>query len=354
MDFFKCPFCDVVKFQLRKYLTHLQLLHNQQPNFNIVYNVDRCSRSYRSVACLRNHIYRKHREALQPTSSSSETTVFEQVQEDDVFDVDDEDCDEVNGRSLPTNDLDTLLSGLKQHVALFILNLQEKHLLPKVTQDTIVTNLQFVLKFFHQNYDEIIKFHLENSGFRLEDHEDLDVLLSNDRVFDSVFEYVQSDYRVLQYSKQHLHLVEPVQKVLGSNSQGGEDTFQYIPITDVLKTHLEKQDIFKSFQRTCERAPNTFLLNDFTDGEIFQGSPFYGDSSIVRLHLYTDEFEVVNPLGSKKSIHKLTAFYFTIGNLESNFTSQLSPRTEALRWREFGVPCLQSCLSPQDRGVEVA
>ncbi|KAG5260473.1 hypothetical protein AALO_G00311380 [Alosa alosa] len=25
--------------------------------------------------------------------------------------------------------------------------------------------------------------------------------------------------------------------------------------------------------------------------------------------------------------------------------SGFSPRTEALRWREFGVPCLQSCLS---------
>ena len=78
---------------------------------------------------------------------------------------------------MPINNLDTLLSGLKQHVALFILNLQEKHLLPKVTQDTIVTNLQFVLKVFHQNYAEIITFHLDNSGFILEDHDDLGVLL---------------------------------------------------------------------------------------------------------------------------------------------------------------------------------
>ncbi|KAG5281877.1 hypothetical protein AALO_G00049800 [Alosa alosa] len=29
--------------------------------------------------------------------------------------------------------------------------------------------------------------------------------------------------------------------------------------------------------------------------------------------------------------------------------SQLSPRTKALRWREFGVPCLQSCLSVSPR-----
>lgn len=71
------------------------------------------------------------------------------------------------------------------------------------------------------------------------------------------------------------------------------------------------------------RDPRTFTLSDYTDGEIFQGSPFFGDSRIVRLHLYTDEFEVENPLGSKKSLHKLAAFYFTIGNFESNFKSQL-------------------------------
>ena len=95
-----------------------------------------------------------------------------------------------------------------------------------------------------------------------------------------------------------------------------------MPIKGVLKINLEKQDIFESLQRTREKAASSFL-NDFTEGEIFQQSPFFGDSNVVRLHLYTDEFEVVNPLGSKRSIHKLTAFYFTIGNLESNYKSQL-------------------------------
>lgn len=36
-----------------------------------------------------------------------------------------------------------------------------------------------------------------------------------------------------------------------------------------------------------------------------------------------DEFEVVNPLGSKKGKHKLTAVYFKIGNLDSKYLSEL-------------------------------
>lgn len=131
-------------------------------------------------------------------------------------------------------------------MALFILNLQEKHVLPKLTQNTIVTNLQFIFHFFQQHYAEIIKFHLSSSDFKLEEHKYLDDLLSDDTVFDSAFEYVQSEYKLLQYSKEHLHFVEPVQKCLGINSNGREDSFQYIPITDVLKTHLEKPDVFES------------------------------------------------------------------------------------------------------------
>ena len=181
MDFFKCPFCNVIKFKLTKYLTHLQLLHNQQPDFSVVCNIEGCNRKYKTVPSFRNRIYRKHREALHPASCSQEKALSEQIEEEDIFDINDNN-DEDSERCISGNDLETLLSGLKQHVALFILNLQEKHLLPKVTQDTIVPNFLFILQFFQQHYAEIIKFHLTNSGFKLEDHEDLDNLLSNDSV----------------------------------------------------------------------------------------------------------------------------------------------------------------------------
>lgn len=321
MKIYKCSFCDVVKFQLTKFLTHLQVQHNHQADFSVTCDIEGCFRRYKTVASYRNHIYRKHRQALQHPLFEKATVVEddneseEELPEDELL--------ENNQNYLPGIDLETVLLGLRQHVALFILNLQEKHLLPKATQDTIVSSLEFILKFFQQNYFEIIKFHLTKSGFRLEDQEDLDNLLNNQTLIESVFAYVQSDYQLFKYCKEHLHLVEPVKHILGTNSQGKEDTFQYVPIIDVLKTQLEKHDIFESYRRTCEQAPSTDFLSSYTDGELFHESPFFGDPNIVRLHLYTDEYEVVNPLGSKRSVHKLAAFYFMIGNLESNCKSQL-------------------------------
>ena len=44
----------------------------------------------------------------------------------------------------------------------------------------------------------------------------------------------------------------------------------------------------------------------------------------VRFHLYSDEFELCNPLGSRKGEYKLCAFYFLVGNLETKYWSLLS------------------------------
>lgn len=43
----------------------------------------------------------------------------------------------------------------------------------------------------------------------------------------------------------------------------------------------------------------------------------------LRLHFYMHEFEVANPLGSKRGRHKLTAIYFKLGNLGHKDTSKL-------------------------------
>lgn len=56
----------------------------------------------------------------------------------------------------------------------------------------------------------------------------------------------------------------------------------------------------------------------------FQTTPifFKEHPNALRLHFYEDEFEVVNPLGSKRTKHKLCAFYYTVGNLDKKYRSQ--------------------------------
>jgi len=67
------------------------------------------------------------------------------------------------------------------------------------------------------------------------------------------------------------------------------------------------------------------MLHDFTDGRMWQNSTVNLDSGMyVRIHLYSDEFELCNPLGSRRGEHKVCAFYFLVGNLETKYWSSLS------------------------------
>ena len=44
---------------------------------------------------------------------------------------------------------------------------------------------------------------------------------------------------------------------------------------------------------------------------------------IHRLHFYTDEFEVCNPIGSKRGKHKVLGVYYLVGNMANKYWSEM-------------------------------
>ena len=54
------------------------------------------------------------------------------------------------------------------------------------------------------------------------------------------------------------------------------------------------------------------ILCDYCDGRVFAGHTlFQAHSTALQICLYYDDLELCNPLGSKRSIHKIGIFYFT-------------------------------------------
>jgi len=63
---------------------------------------------------------------------------------------------------------------------------------------------------------------------------------------------------------------------------------------------------------------------NFSDGDLYQQDPFFQTNpNALWVNLYTDEFEVCNPIGAKKGKHKLMAVYYVIGNMHAKYRSQL-------------------------------
>ena len=61
-----------------------------------------------------------------------------------------------------------------------------------------------------------------------------------------------------------------------------------------------------------------------TDDTNFKDNRLYSrEKSAIQLIFYNDDFQCSNPLGNKTAKYKVSAFYFSIGNLPAKLRSRL-------------------------------
>ena len=71
------------------------------------------------------------------------------------------------------------------------------------------------------------------------------------------------------------------------------------------------------------KSPDS-TLQDYCDGSVFNNHPLFAThTSALQILLYFDDVEVCNPLASKTKTHKLSFFYFNLGNLSPKLRSKL-------------------------------
>ena len=131
----------------------------------------------------------------------------------------------------------------------------------------------------------------------------------------------EANYTKLLQSK---GLVEPREILLDVGDGGQRHEMCYLPPLKTIQQYLSHPDVFRAVRLQNSETHNEDKLHDFVDGEYFKTYRFFaGDRSLLRIHLYCDELEVCNPLGSSKAKRKLTCFYFLLGNLPGRYLSSL-------------------------------
>ena len=116
--------------------------------------------------------------------------------------------------------------------------------------------------------------------------------------------------------------VEPQEYVLGKDAKGKDETTQYEPILDTLRSLLEKDDVFAEVFNG--HSSNDDTLGDFCDGQNFRGNALFSTNIMsIQVQLYYDEFCAANPLNNKVETMKFGAFYFVVGNIPPVYRSRL-------------------------------
>ena len=308
---FQCPRCNIIKPTHQKLLKHQQIYHENEAGFTIVCGVEDCPRVYATVKSLQNHIRKKHSQQLQELETIPDASVCEPIE-----------SPEWTETSRPQSTLDIInnfTETLKRQLALFSLKLQEQNVVQKKVQTIVVNEIELLFKYFTDNYKQLFCQYLQRLNVSCPEFS----LIEDNDLLDYCFSVVNSSYQLEKYCVEKLNLIEPVEYLLGIDSYTGKkDTFQYIQILKVLSLVCNDETTLQHIFRPDTQA--TDGLTDFRDGKIFQENCFFNTSEpCLRIQLYNDEFEVANPLGSKRLLHKISAFYFSIGNLPAKYRSAL-------------------------------
>lgn len=103
--------------------------------------------------------------------------------------------------------------------------------------------------------------------------------------------------------------------------------YQYISITDTIISLFKRADfreLYLDYNESNEKKATDGVYTDFCSGSVFKENQlFQTRPNSLQVEIFTDDLEVCNPLGSKATLHKICAFYFSILNMPVEFRSKL-------------------------------
>ena len=207
--------------------------------------------------------------------------------------------------------------------AMILLSLQFKHHIPASTVSLISQEISGLFRFHKElAFNQILPILRENGI-----NDDVSVKLVDviNSCFNCDFYELRTAYSRQLYFQKILPFVPPVSYSLPVDVTCSERTYQYVPILQSLALLLSHEEVCKQFLDTQQES-NDSVLKDYYDGMTFkQNRLFSSHRSTLQIILYQYSFEVVNPLGSAKKIHKILAVYFSLGNLYCYNRSRINP-----------------------------
>lgn len=194
---------------------------------------------------------------------------------------------------------------------------------------------------------DLIKQSVVFEAILLEDSNDMDIKFA----LNASQEYIcgellksSSVFKRSKLCKDRVDYVAPETKALGTrwnmsavpNSptrypQKIQNTMQYIPITETLRSLFLKEDfqnayVSCNFQKgegshVCEKG----IFRNFCCGLVFNETELFKEEpESIQIQIGSDDVELANPLQSKSTIYKITPIYFTVRNIPTKYSSKLN------------------------------
>jgi hypothetical protein len=307
-----CPVCNEYHNSLRELGSHYRT-HCQQ-GISVPCIAKHCNCVFEVFSSYTSHMVRKHRNIC-----------LEQVKEEYKHIREANVCREVeifSSSCTDSNVSDSLNVPLMiQNTALMFLKMRSQYGIPDSTLQLVIDDFSNFLTMS----DTYVKQQLANLGARYEWPpevlKELHSIVGN-QSWKAAMKELSTDWKRNAYYRDNLPYVAPVQYHYEDKCDS-KDSFQYIPLLDILAVVLKDSSIREQILNPPPGVDGQLM--SFRDGNLYKNHPVFSSKKLViEILIYSDEFEVVNPLGPHKKKHKMMAFYLSIGNLLSCCKSQKS------------------------------
>ena len=326
---FRCPMCFFTDSSVDRFSKHMVRFHKHDPHFILNCGFQDCNFVSKSWPCFKMHVKRKHHRLCESANDNDG--------DNDDNNVDDYLPSVPVTKSLPPQNV--VLS------AAYLLSLETENKMTIKGVDTIVSSTSELLSSQFVNIKQQLEHKLANSGYNIPHEIFNDVLPAN------CFYGLESSCKRLKFYKEIFNLVEPRELYLGRTlvKQNGKVVNRQhfgviIPFADSLKSLLSMPEVWHHIQ--TPKTAHDEVMRDVCDGYIWQEHKlFQQNPSALQIFLNTDDIECCNPVGCHVKKHKLTMFYYTLGNIPPQFRSKLTSiqllaiaKTKDVR--QFGVDVL--------------
>lgn len=243
----------------------------------------------------------------------------------------------------------TALNGTCFKVLKMIVTLQERH---HLNQSGIPILNNFILEIMSSFAVELevgfanfcsMKFLINNLTVLQDEYnklkgcyeEEVDLReLSTQIIVNHPIHQINSEYSVIQHLKKYCGYIAPREIVLGEDygevsKFGEEDITQkdvkelIIPFDESLCQVFRNKELRKLLESPFEPTGNG-KISSARDGLKWQGDDFFlRFPNALMIQMYFDDVELVNPLGSRTGVHKVTNFYWSLLNIPEHLRSSL-------------------------------
>lgn len=311
---FNCTACTDSFSSYKSLIAHIKT--HLRSHIAIICPFDSCLRSFTKVPSFSSHLSRYHKSKITSNEVITVNDCSEHSLQDstaNLFDTGDENSNDnvfVDQSLVQTN---TALAV--KDLSLFYMKLQTQYNIPSNALQSIFEELN---KFSLVNLTSTLNFistKLVNEfGLSPTVSQTLMTEAWQNNDFLKTQELLKTDYRRKIYFKKEFGYIEPVSIRLGYNGVNKLVFFHYIPILKSLTAFLKNDSVLSQLNESL--AITSGVLIDHKNAYCFLNHPFWKSQKLaLQIILYTDSFEIANPLGSAKNQHKILSVYYSLGNL---------------------------------------